>query len=646
MRPFACNSPCWRVGRAWCGATVGRAAAAVVAAVVAAAMALAGLLPAAWAQPESAANKTPAPPESATPGPPPVLNLLAPREARSVVKTDRVHVLGRTLPDTRVVVGGEPTAVFSTGVFVRDNVPLVPGDNEIVITAEGPDGQTRTHTLQVQRQPPDPGVDWPTQRLFINGSSLQPSQLVYLKPGEFVDVSVQATAGQRVRAQLPGQPWKPLYEASPGHYRASLSLAAAAATANVTPAPVRVELQATLGPGVAAPRRIQALTPGAVGQWPLDPDRLWVVAEDGAGLLHGLHEVRLGGPFLAELHAGALLHVTGQHGPHLRVRLAPDTEAWVAASQGRWAPAGTAPPKAHFTSLSVQGSATGDVVSIPLAATVPYAVRAVAQGDRQGLELELFDTHHAATWVSHLASAQVVREVTVEQVAPGRVRVHVALHGPRLWGWRAERSGQALRLLVRAAPALAVSGPSLAGLRVAVEAGHGGPSNPGAVGPTGTPEKDINRWTAEALKETLEAAGADVLMVRRGDDNPGLRERAEQAVAAQAHVYISLHANAAEVSRGYGRVSGTSTYYKHAHSRALAAAIQQQMLQHTGLADFGLVGNFNYAPIRLATWMPAVLVEQAFVSNPADEAQLLDPAVRQRIAQAVRLGLEAFLRAP
>ena len=56
------------------------------------------------------------------------------------------------------------------------------------------------------------------------------------------------------------------------------------------------------------------------------------------------------------------------------------------------------------------------------------------------------------------------------------------------------------------------------------------------------------------------------------------------------------------------------------------------------------MGAFNYAPIRLVTTMPAVLVEQAFVSNPAEEAMLLDPAFRARLAQAVRLGIEDFLR--
>lgn len=56
------------------------------------------------------------------------------------------------------------------------------------------------------------------------------------------------------------------------------------------------------------------------------------------------------------------------------------------------------------------------------------------------------------------------------------------------------------------------------------------------------------------------------------------------------------------------------------------------------------MGNFNDTPLRLTTWMPAVLVEQAFVTHAADEARLLDPLFRARLARAVRLGLEDHLR--
>jgi N-acetylmuramoyl-L-alanine amidase len=184
----------------------------------------------------------------------------------------------------------------------------------------------------------------------------------------------------------------------------------------------------------------------------------------------------------------------------------------------------------------------------------------------------------------------------------------------------------------------------LQGLRIALEAGHGGPTNLGAVGATGTPEKDFNRWTTDTLATELLAAGAQLIDIRPGDTNPTLRERAARAEAEAAQLYVSVHANAADTAGGYLRVSGASTFYKHAPSQPLAAAVHRRLVAATALPDFGLVGNFNYAPLRLLTAMPSVLVEQAFVSHPADEAQLLDPAFRARLAQAVRLGLEDALR--
>jgi len=376
---------------------------------------------------------------------------------------------------------------------------------------------------------------------------------------------------------------------------------------------------------------------------PLAP-ALYAAGPDGVALSHGLHEVRLGGPYLAELPPGTLLLVNGRTTQHYRVALAPDTTVWAPIAALAPAAEGTTRPWAAFTSLSVEGGARGDVVSIPLPADLPWSVRALpVTGAGAQLELDLYGGHLATTWITHRASARLVREVSVEQPADGRVRVRITLGSRTLWGWRVERSGGQLQLSVQAPPVPNPRSP-LKGLRIALEAGHGGPANLGAVGGTGVPEKDVNRWTVDALATELESAGAVVLRVREGDDNPTLAERAERVAASEAQLFISVHANAVDTARGVLRVQGASTYYRHAHQRELAVAIQRRMLAVTGLADFGVVGAFNYLPLRRSTAMPAVLVEQAFMTHPADEARMLDPLFRARTARAVRLGLEDFLR--
>ena len=574
------------------------------------------------------------------------LDLLSPADPRPSTAREFVNVLGRTAPGSTVRVGGEAVTVYSTGVFVRDRVPLALGTNSIRIEATSSTGQTLERVLEVERTAPPPGVVWPNDRLWLDGSSLRPAELLRVAPGEPVDVAVRATPGQQVQARLPGQDWQPLVETTPGSYRALLRFEGAG---DVEPAPVELRLDGEALPRSVRPRSVLTMSPGSVGAWRGDPQRLVVTGPDGADLLHGLHEVRLGGPNLAELPAGTVLQLSGQRGDRLRVQLSPDTTAWVAERSVQPAPPGTLRPYAVFTNVSVAGGANaadGDTVTLALPPGQPYAVRAVSvPGGGQMLQLDIWGAHEAATWITHRASTRLVREARVEQTGADRVRVHIELVGGRLWGWRAERVGASLRIALRPAPVLPATGSPLAGLRVALEAGHGSADNLGAVGATGVPEKDINRWTALALQAELEAAGAQVVQVREGDDNPPQRERARRVTASEAQLFISVHANSADTTLGYLRAAGTSTYYKHPTGRDLAVAVQRRLLELTGLPDFGVIGAFNYAPTRLVTWMPAILFEQAFVSHPGEEARLLDPDFRALMARAVRMGVEDYLRA-
>jgi len=43
--------------------------------------------------------------------------------------------------------------------------------------------------------------------------------------------------------------------------------------------------------------------------------------------------------------------------------------------------------------------------------------------------------------------------------------------------------------------------------------------------------------------------------------------------------------------------------------------------------------------------MPAVLVETAFISNPKEEAKLMDPAFLRRVAQAITRGVRRYFAA-
>ena len=256
------------------------------------------------------------------------------------------------------------------------------------------------------------------------------------------------------------------------------------------------------------------------------------------------------------------------------------------------------------------------------------------------LHIDLFNTHHATTWLTHKSGAKVIGPVHCRQMADGWVRLTVPLRCKWIWGYWTERDGNVLSLYVRRPPAIAAAPDSpLKGRLFALEAGHGGRGS-GAVGLMGTKEKTVNVHAVNELKKVLEERGAEVVLVRPGDSAPSLWERARRANEAQADLYVSVHANATGRSRGYLRVSGTSTYYRDEHCRRPAELVYNKLLE-LGWNEFGVVGNFSYAPLR-NTYTPGILIEQAFMSHLADEARLLDPEYQRAQAEAVASALAEF----
>ena len=123
----------------------------------------------------------------------------------------------------------------------------------------------------------------------------------------------------------------------------------------------------------------------------------------------------------------------------------------------------------------------------------------------------------------------------------------------------------------------------------------------------------------------------------------GLYERARRADSAGAELFVSLHQNALpDGVRPFGQ-SGTSTYYYQPVSRDLAEDVQAGVLRSLGLHDLGI----SWADLAVVrqSWMPAVLVEGAFIMMPRQEAALRTAGFQESYARGVLDGLRAFLRA-
>lgn len=179
----------------------------------------------------------------------------------------------------------------------------------------------------------------------------------------------------------------------------------------------------------------------------------------------------------------------------------------------------------------------------------------------------------------------------------------------------------------------------LMGLTIAVDPGH---PPIGARGPTGLWEPVPTLEIGLKLRELLQEKGVNVLMTRTTPDPVDLNLRPSMARRGNAHALVSIHLNAVPDGVNPLRVNGTATYHYHPLSAPLAEAVQKGEVANMGLRDNG-VKRENFALVR-PTWMPAILVEGAFIIVPEQEAALRTPEYQERYAKGIVAGLEEYFR--
>lgn len=201
-----------------------------------------------------------------------------------------------------------------------------------------------------------------------------------------------------------------------------------------------------------------------------------------------------------------------------------------------------------------------------------------------------------------------------------------------------------------------VVGQPMSGATVVVDPGHGG-EEPGAVGPSGLQEKDVNLAVAQELERQLEAQGAVVVLTRTGDYRITLASRAAIAQALQPAAFISVHHNAAPDEQR--ATPGAETYFQIAspESRRLAGLAYEEVVAAFSVhpiswaADFDAgakyrpngTGGDYYGILSRTAGIPAVLSEAAFISNPPEEALLADPGFQHLEAAALARAVVRFV---
>jgi N-acetylmuramoyl-L-alanine amidase len=218
---------------------------------------------------------------------------------------------------------------------------------------------------------------------------------------------------------------------------------------------------------------------------------------------------------------------------------------------------------------------------------------------------------------------------------------------------------------------------------VAIDAGHGG-EDPGARGATGLREKDVTLQVARELADQINRQpGMQAVLTRNGDYFIPLKRRYEIAREHNADMFVSIHADAFKngdakgssvwVLSPRGKTSEASRWLADRENRAdlvggvslddkddsLAAVLldlQQgyamqasesiagnvlKALGRLGPTHRGYVERANFVVLRSPD-VPSILVETAFITNPAEETRLRDDGHRRELAIAVLGGVRNY----
>ena len=201
--------------------------------------------------------------------------------------------------------------------------------------------------------------------------------------------------------------------------------------------------------------------------------------------------------------------------------------------------------------------------------------------------------------------------------------------------------------------AQAVSAFDDGGMRIVVDAGHGGMDG-GVVGKkTGVKESDLNLALSFRLNDVLTDMGFEVIMTRkteaglydtatRGFKKRDMQKRKEIIENADPALVISVHQNfyPSKSSRG------AQVFYSptHAGSKLLASAAQEQLntLYEEQGAKPRTIKEGDFFILECVA-RPSVIVECGFLSNPLDEELLASEAWQQKIAEGIAAGVVAYL---
>ncbi len=214
------------------------------------------------------------------------------------------------------------------------------------------------------------------------------------------------------------------------------------------------------------------------------------------------------------------------------------------------------------------------------------------------------------------------------------------------YGWSAEYNDEDQLVFSFLKPARLTQaqndyGVSLDGIKILIDAGHGG-TDSGALGSNKNyTEAVLNLKLAEALKSELESLGATVYMTRTSDIYVSADDRVLKLKNVAPDLAISIHRDSSTSTRSRGFCS----YYFNPFTKNASTAIYNATMDAGLYTSSTYTKNmFHYFFLSRTTDCPVVLTENGFVTNSTEYNNMIKDEHTQKCAKALTKGIVDYFK--
>ncbi len=197
----------------------------------------------------------------------------------------------------------------------------------------------------------------------------------------------------------------------------------------------------------------------------------------------------------------------------------------------------------------------------------------------------------------------------------------------------------------------AIGEASVSGIKVVLDAGHGGIDGGVSGIKTGVKESELNLSIAKKTQKYLTDAGMSVVLTRSSEaglygvatsnlKKKDMLKRKEIILDAKPDLVVSIHLNQYSVSSR----RGAQIFYKKGDEKGkiLADVMQSSFnaLEEATRSFSALSG--DYYILNCSTF-PSVIAECGFLSNPEEEALLITEEYQDKVAYTIFKGIVGYL---